>query len=328
MCWMVKKEAGKQVNFKYMDKAQKHNGDGYGVSWYEDEQVKTYKTFNYNQFKGVVAALKQHTLIAHLRYATKGNKTFYNIHPFDVPSGVMFHNGTMFGLGDYKVSDSRVLAKTISLCDYNYIEDIEPLIKPYIDDRINRLIFFEDNGRVTIMNEDLGITEDGAWYSNDYHLKADDWSRNGTKKYQAKGKGKDIIKKGKGMEVVRTNKVFVYGTLKRGYNNHSLLEKATLLGKAVTKKKWTMIGKDMSFPYVMEQDDALGKNVVGEVYVVNSQELASLDRLEGVPYHYISKDIEVIYTDDNTTDKAAMYIKSIVDKSYRGKNVMLTEWMI
>ncbi len=315
---MVVKKAGNQVNFKNMDKAQKHNADGYGVSWYEDDRVKTYKTFNYNTFKGVVAALKQHTLVAHLRYGTKGGKTYDNIHPFEVPSGVMYHNGTMFGLGDAKVSDSQELADIISACDYKYIEDIEPLIVPFIDDKINRLVFFENNGRVTILNEHLGIVneEEGAWYSNDYHIKDEDWCRNGT----CKPKTKDII------VPTRKHKVFVYGTLKRGYSNHSLIAAATYLGKAKTADKWTMVGKGAAFPYILEKDDVLGNHVEGEVFVVNDKELRDLNALEGVPYHYKINTIKVHYTDTFEEEIVRMYSKTHFEPGYTDKHTIISSW--
>ncbi len=324
ICWMLVKQAGKQVNFKNMDKAQEHNDDGYGVSWYEDDRVKTYKSFNYNTFKGVVAALKQHTIVVHLRYATRGLKDYNNIHPFEVPSGVMYHNGTMFGLGDAITSDSQELADTISECDYKYIEDIAPLIKPYIDDKINRLVFFEDNGQITIMNENLGIIdeEDGTWYSNTYHLKDEGWCRPGTKKTKKEEKKKEMLE----LRDLKRHKVFVYGTLKRGYSNHALLAKATYLGKAKTTLKWTMIGKGMSFPYVIEQHDELGMHVAGEVYVVDDMELAHLNRLEGVPYHYKVNRIKVNYTDTLEEETVTMYTKTHYTNNYTEKNTLIAEW--
>jgi len=325
---MMTKKAGTQPDFNYMDKAQKHNADGYGVAWYENGFVNTYKTFNYNQFKGVISALKEHTLVIHLRYATKGNKDYSNIHPFDVPSGVMFHNGTMYGIGNSVKSDSQVLAETISKCDYKYIEDIEPLIEPYVDDKINRLVFFEDNGRVTIMNEDLGITEDGNWYSNDYHLKDEGWCRGGKCKTLTSHTVDHSEVPPKTMQMLREHKVFVYGTLKRGYNNHKhYLKDAILLGKAVTKDNWTMVGEDMPYPYVLEQNDELGSNVVGEVYAVSSKELKSLDSLEGYPTHYTKKQIIVTYADDATfSEVVTMYVKANFKGEYIDTVPIITEW--
>ena len=322
---MLVKQAGKQVDFSKMDKAQEHNGDGYGVSWYEDKQVKTYRTFNYSAFKGVVSALKQYTLVAHLRYTTKGATDFSNIHPFEVPSGVMFHNGTIRSFGNAIKSDTRDFSEMISECDYKYIEDVTPLITPYINDSINRLVFFENNGQVTIMNEKLGVSEDGIWYSNDYHKKPKGWSRTGYKSTSA------VVVKKKQTKLItpkiREHKVFVYGTLKKGYNNHkNYLEDAILLGKAKTKDKWTMIGKDMAFPYVIERHDKLGNNVVGEVYLVSDSELRFLDRLEGVPHHYIKQNITVKYSDDGSTDEVSIYTKTHFHDGYQHKTPIIAEW--
>jgi gamma-glutamylcyclotransferase (GGCT)/AIG2-like uncharacterized protein YtfP len=302
---MLVKEKGKQVNFRYMDNAQKHNKDGYSVAWYENGFVKTYKTFNYSTFKGVVAALKQYTIVVHLRHATKGIKDYNNIHPFEIPTGVMFHNGTMFGLGDSQKSDSQELADTISECEYKAIEDIMPLIKPYINDKINRLVFFEDTGRITIMNKHLGIVEDGVWYSNDYHLKKDSWCRGGVCKTEV------VKKKAENTIADKTHTVFVYGTLKRGYSNNSLLKDAVFLGKAKTTKKWLMVGKGAAFPYVLGRDDIMGHYIEGEIYKVSPKELVLLDRLEGVPTHYRRAVIDCMYTDDFTLENnVLMYVKT------------------
>ena len=328
MCWMLVKQAGKQVDFKAMDKAQKHNSDGYGVAWYEDGFVKTYKTFNYSTFKGVVAALKQYTIVAHLRYATKGSKDFKNIHPFDVPSGVMFHNGTMYGLGDKDMSDSQELANTISECDYKYIEDIAPLIKPYIDDKINRLVFFEDNGQVSIMNEDLGIIDDGVWYSNDYHEKDEGWCRGGKCKTKTTYASATVTveKQAPSKYDEKKHKVFVYGTLKRGYGNNRLLTDATYLGTAKTQERWAMIGKGAAFPYLLEENEK-GYHVQGEVYVVSDMELARLDNLEGYPYHYTKQELIVNYTDDLTPEEVTVYTKTQYRADYINQNVLIGNWV-
>ena len=316
MCQIIVKEAGKQIDFKLLDKAQKHNSDGYGVSWYEDNRVKTYKTFNYNVFKGIVASLKHFTIVVHLRNTTKGDNTYDNLHPYEIPSGVMFHNGTMKGLGDTKKSDSRELAEIIAECDYKYIEDILPFIKRYVNDSINRLVFFEANGQITIINKHLGIQEDGIWYSNDYHQKEGCWCREGTTTYSPFEDDEDD----------EFHKVFVYGTLKKGFGNHSLLKNAYFIGNATTIFKWVMVGKGKAFPYLIEEDDKKGKYISGEVYLVTNRELLTLDTLEGVPYHYIKQEIDIIYDKDSTLDVATTYTKAHYDiNSYQVQDY-ISKW--
>jgi gamma-glutamylcyclotransferase (GGCT)/AIG2-like uncharacterized protein YtfP len=81
-----------------------------------------------------------------------------------------------------------------------------------------------------------------------------------------------------------THRVFVYGTLKRGHPNNSLLEGSKFLGdavtvltyKAVTVPAYKMVGT--SFPVIMP--DPSGKPVAGEIYTVDDAMLARLDQLE------------------------------------------------
>jgi gamma-glutamylaminecyclotransferase len=77
-----------------------------------------------------------------------------------------------------------------------------------------------------------------------------------------------------------THRVFVYGTLKRGYPNNPLLEGSEFLGEAVTVLTYNAITvpADNSFPLIMP--DPRGKPVAGEIYTVDDATLARLDRLE------------------------------------------------
>ncbi|MDM8539433.1 gamma-glutamylcyclotransferase family protein, partial [Desulfobacterales bacterium HSG17] len=203
----------------------------------------------------------------------------------------------------------------------NFIEDIDPLIQPIIGDTINRLAFMEDNGRVSIMNIELGILEDGIWYSNDYHLKDEGWCRTGCK--PKKVKKKEAPK----MEPLRQHKVFVYGTLKRGYGNYEhYLKDAVFLGKASTKERWTMTGETLPFPYVLEQNNTIGNNVVGEVFAVTKKELSALDRLEGIPHHYKKVETKIIYEDDSSEETVTMYIKAQFNGMYPSSMDIISEW--
>jgi gamma-glutamylcyclotransferase (GGCT)/AIG2-like uncharacterized protein YtfP len=73
-----------------------------------------------------------------------------------------------------------------------------------------------------------------------------------------------------------THRVFVYGTLKRGYPNNPLLEGSEFLGEAITVPTYKMV--ETSFPVIMP--DPNGKPVAGEIYTVDDATLARLDQLE------------------------------------------------
>ena len=85
-----------------------------------------------------------------------------------------------------------------------------------------------------------------------------------------------------------TNLVFVYGTLKKGFGNHRLLEKAHFLGEAYLRRtKMVDLG---AYPAVITGGK---KDVMGEIYQVDDETLARLDRLEGHPSFYERRQVKV-----------------------------------
>lgn len=180
MCWLVIKDKNKNIPNEYIRKAQEHNKHGYGLAYYSEEKqmVVTLKTLDFENFLFELSLLDDKEVIVHLRNATVGEVTISNTHPFKVHNGYMFHNGTIESF-KYKTftSDSDYLATILSSCSYNEINDIRPLVQNIVDDGINRLVFIENTGKITIFNEGLGITENSIWYSNDYHLKEEGWCR-------------------------------------------------------------------------------------------------------------------------------------------------------
>jgi gamma-glutamylcyclotransferase (GGCT)/AIG2-like uncharacterized protein YtfP len=73
------------------------------------------------------------------------------------------------------------------------------------------------------------------------------------------------------------HKVFVYGTLKKGYGNHRLLVDSTFIGNAVTKQRYHLTASGI--PFVNKTIPT--SNIVGEVYEVTDKQLDRLDSLEG-----------------------------------------------
>jgi len=73
--------------------------------------------------------------------------------------------------------------------------------------------------------------------------------------------------------------VFVYGSLKRGYKLHYLLESQLSLGNAVTQPLYRLFDLG-SYPGLIEWPEGL--TIHGEVYQVDADCLAQLDEVEGV----------------------------------------------
>ena len=77
-------------------------------------------------------------------------------------------------------------------------------------------------------------------------------------------------------------RVFVYGTLRKGEENHGLLARARMLGTTKADDGYTMIDLG-DYPAVISN----GKNAVfGEVYEISEDMLKGVDELEECPDYY------------------------------------------
>ena len=97
-------------------------------------------------------------------------------------------------------------------------------------------------------------------------------------------------------------RVFVYGTLKRGFCNHALLDEAEFIGEATTVERFGFyLGADdyapgvEEIPYLYRQPKAANEamTVHGEVWEISPATLWQLDRLEGHPDWYQRENIQV-----------------------------------
>ena len=98
------------------------------------------------------------------------------------------------------------------------------------------------------------------------------------------------VLKGAADRVGKPDKVFVYGTLKKGYPNHRLLvdSKAKFLGQGTLE--WAaMVAWDW-YPAIFREHYKLA-TVQGEIYEVDEVGLERLDRLENVPNLYERQDV-------------------------------------
>jgi gamma-glutamylcyclotransferase (GGCT)/AIG2-like uncharacterized protein YtfP len=79
-----------------------------------------------------------------------------------------------------------------------------------------------------------------------------------------------------------TARIFVYGTLRVGESNSHLLDGHELVARVRTEASFELVSLG-AFPAMIAGGATA---VVGEVYDVDPQTLAALDRLEGHPHFY------------------------------------------
>lgn len=76
--------------------------------------------------------------------------------------------------------------------------------------------------------------------------------------------------------------IFVYGSLKRGFSKHQLMEGSELICRTRTREYFAMIDLHY-FPGVLR--DSQVSPIYGEVYDINSELLGKLDDYEGDWYY-------------------------------------------
>jgi gamma-glutamylcyclotransferase (GGCT)/AIG2-like uncharacterized protein YtfP len=76
--------------------------------------------------------------------------------------------------------------------------------------------------------------------------------------------------------------LFVYGTLKRGFHWHKkFLYNAWFISEAVTCEPHALVVGESGVPYMLQGVEG-GKQVKGEVFLIDDEILAGLDDYEGV----------------------------------------------
>jgi gamma-glutamylaminecyclotransferase len=108
------------------------------------------------------------------------------------------------------------------------------------------------------------------------------------------------------------HKVFVFGTLKRGFPNHAEgMAGETYLGRCRTARSYPLVIAGRWFSPVMMPEPGNGHQVIGELYEVDDRSLARLDEIESVhlPTGYRRESIDVVSLEDGSTLQAWAYFK-------------------
>lgn len=114
------------------------------------------------------------------------------------------------------------------------------------------------------------------------------------------------------MEREGIEKVFIYGTLKRGFpNHHYVWGRIGYLGRCRTVEAYPLVvGDRWRSPFLLEEPGQ-GFQVTGDLFEADADALARMDQLEGVgrPKGYIRDRITVELLEDGARLKAFAYLK-------------------
>lgn len=101
--------------------------------------------------------------------------------------------------------------------------------------------------------------------------------------------------------------LFVYGTLKKGFENEHLLDKAKYISKARTVRKFAMYeARGREYPYLLK--DKPLNYIEGELYKIARKDLLKkIDILEDSPDYYTRESIEVKSRSFDTNKRAFTY---------------------
>ena len=103
--------------------------------------------------------------------------------------------------------------------------------------------------------------------------------------------------------------LFVYGTLKQGFHNHSLMKGASLIGTGHTVERYAMYKHVV--PSVIKGKPI--SPIQGEIYLIHQSVLDMLDLFEGNPVWNFREQVEVILDADGRRFSAWMYFNDIAD---------------
>lgn len=152
-----------------------NNPHGFGIMWADKGQLKIKKTLTISQVGDLFKEAEGMPWVAHWRYSTHGQKNLDNCHPFKIRKDIyMAHNGILdIPCFNGLMSDTWHLAKMLQAVCHEPDCLFEKTVMTDFGKEIgrgNKLAFLAGDGRLAIVNENLGNWDAGLWYSNTYSL--------------------------------------------------------------------------------------------------------------------------------------------------------------
>lgn len=319
MCIIIDNSAGQSIAAEIIDRSVSINSDGFGIVYPTGE---IYRTMNMTKARKRLAESRPY--VAHCRLATAGKKTISNTHPFPLSDGSwLFHNGTIYSLNDGKSNDSRQVATMLDMVDPNRRVEFLNMLD-------SRFLLINPDGSVDRAGD--WHTKDGVHYSKDNVLKAPAvrrntgytadnygyWKAGGgwveTSKNDSAGIGRQVDDSMDAVDDGDLLLIAVYGTLKSGHGNCRLLESSSFIGDGWTVDPMRLVVDGL--PFLIRGTECLPGtlNVEVEVYAVDEETLAKVDRLEGHPEFYRRQTVAIELSGGEIIDAEIYCVGAEYDK--------------
>lgn len=181
MCIAILSPKGTEITAQQFRNCWDNNFDGAGFMYNDDEnKLRVVKEMSNcsKLYKKYARLKKKHpdaTFVLHFRISNRGEISRDNCHPFKVNNQLGFvHNGTITDVEkDTVKSDTNVfnrdIMRNMPSLDVDMLNSpaMQALVGKFIG--YSKLVFLDNNGKFSIINESKGSWEDGIWYSNDSH---------------------------------------------------------------------------------------------------------------------------------------------------------------
>lgn len=249
MCVIIINQHQKQISDEILLSSSIKNPHGLGIVWLDTYHISYHQSTAWELLK------TKRPYIAHFRLATIGKVNLDNMHPFKCGSSDewLMQNGTIYGLGNQNVCDTKVLAKKLGKMPRQHW-------KHELSKHNCRFVSINTETKsFQIYNKSDWVRHNGVWYSKE--------------------------------NILKHHMIAVYGTLKYGYHNYySFLTKAIHVGEGLTLDKYPLVVKGL--PYMVEKK-GVGHRVEVDVFLIDDEELRRIDNLEGHPNWYKRSQIDV-----------------------------------
>jgi len=175
MCIAILSPENVVVPRSHLYQSFQRNSDGAGFMYAENDKLIIKKGFmDFDSFYEEFKPHQEKSAAIHFRITTHGATDEANTHPFQVGPNLGFiHNGVINAVDcseDKSRSDTyHFNTKFLSQfykrdSRFIYKEHFKDVIKAYVGQ--SKLVFLNNKGHHTIVNEKAGVWEEGAWYSN------------------------------------------------------------------------------------------------------------------------------------------------------------------